>query len=295
MKMKLNKGFSQAILYSAFVLNNPLEYISDSYPSNIKMPPLSAPYEVGAEAFKTPQEVDVFLETLRANKEFLNENKPYLVSSSNIFELPYSFQTCLLFSESRFDPHAISPVGARGVAQFTYDTHVFVAKVLRLGKAYEKSYIELRKKFREETTEKSKYIYFNRILFVELYQKWMAYLNNNGLRGAKVHKSNYVKISKQPKLSIGLSALYLKYLEEKLRYKMKDQYTYLETALNPELFLTLAGAYNQGIRRTWKLSSESLKIDLQYIIAHQSRITETKKYIKSIRSCMVSEKNNFGV
>lgn len=289
----MNKKLSQALLYSAFVLNNPLEFISHTYPDSIKAPPISAPFEVGAEAFKTPFEVDLYLQGLKADQSFIEKNRPYLVSSSNIFELPYSFQTCLLFSESRFDPNALSPVGARGVAQFTYDTHVFVAKVLRLGKAYEKSYIELRKKFKDETREKSKNIYYNRILFVELYQKWMAYLNNNDLCWVQIHKSNYMQTSRVPQVSIGLSALYLKYLEEKLRYKMKDQYTYLESALNPELFLTLAGAYNQGIQRTWRLSSESRKIDLQYIIAHQSRIRETRKYIKSIRECMVAEKAIF--
>ena len=45
-----------------------------------------------------------------------------LESAARLNDLPVAFLTRLIWQESRFDAHAVSPAGARGVAQFMPET-----------------------------------------------------------------------------------------------------------------------------------------------------------------------------
>jgi hypothetical protein len=281
--------FPYWLLYAVFFLNLPLDYVGEDYPKELKVSLQPTPYEVGAEAFKTPKQVKGFLKRKKVSDEFVVDHESLLISASHIFEIPYAFQTCLLYSESKFKANAISPVGARGVAQFTQETYFFITKILRVGLKNLDDLSENRIAFKYEEDPKSRYILFNKILFSELAIKWQAYLRNNGIDNFPLKRSHFKLLVYNPKYAIGLSSLYLKYLKERLRYRLKDQYNYEEGPLNPNVYLTLAGAYNQGIERTWRLSARNSKVELQHIVAHQSRIRETRKYIKSINSCMSPE------
>ena len=281
--------FPYWLFYAVFFLNLPLDQISEDYPESLKEVVQPTPYEVGAKAFKTPKQVKSFLNDKRVGDAFVTAHENHLISASHIFEIPYVFQTCLLFSESKFDANAISPVGARGVAQFTRDTYHFINKIIRLGQKNLDDLSDNRIAFSFEDDSKGRYILFNKILFSELFIKWQAYLRNNGIDSIPLEKRHYKKVVYNPQYAIGMSSLYLKYLKERMRYRLKDQYNYNEGPLDPNVYLTLAGAYNQGIQRTWKLSARNKKIELQHIVDYQSRIRETKKYIHSINSCMSPE------
>ena len=49
-----------------------------------------------------------------------------LQSAAQLNDLPLEFLTRLIWQESRFDAHAISPAGARGIAQFMPGTAVWI-------------------------------------------------------------------------------------------------------------------------------------------------------------------------
>jgi len=277
------------LLYGLFVLNIPSDLISGDYSNKEKVALQPAPYEVGADAFKTLSEIKDYFKTKRVKGNFVDEHQTHLISASHIFEIPYAFQTCLLYSESRFNINAVSPVGARGVAQFTKDTYNFIKKVLKLGERNLEDLSDNRIAFGFEDRP-SRYVLFNKILFSELYLKWQAYLRNNKIEDISFRSSHYHKVVTNPEYAIGISSLYLKYLKERMRYRLVDQYNYDEGPLNPNVYLTLAGAYNQGIGRTWRLSSRNKDVELQHIVDYQSRVRETKNYIKSISSCMSPKK-----
>ena len=279
-------GFPYWLLYAVFILNLPLDHIAKDYPKELKIALQPAPYEVGVDSFKTPRQVKGFLKEKKVSDKFVVDNESLLISASHIFEIPYAFQTCLLFSESKFKVDAISHVGARGVAQFTRETYYFITKVLRLGAKNLEDLSDNRLAYENEEDSKKKYVLFNKILFSELSLKWDAYLRNNEIKPIAPKKRYFKRVVYDPQYAIGLSSLYLKYLKERMRYRLRDQYNYEEGPLNPNVYLTLAGAYNQGIGRTWRLSARNKSVELKHIVAYQSRIRETKRYINSINSCM---------
>lgn len=292
LKLKLSantkKTVTNSLLYASFFLNIPLDLVHDDYDKTKRVALQPTPYEIGADAFKTPKDVKTFLSDNRVSDDFVVSHEQYLISASHIFEIPYAFQTCLIYSESKFKPEAVSPVGARGVAQFTKDTYDFIDKVLRVGYKNLEDLSDNRIAYGFETRPKSKYVLFNKILFSELYIKWQAYVSNNNIKSIPFNSNRFKRVVHDPKYAIGMSSLYLKYLKERLRFNLKSQYNYSEGPLNPNIYLSLAGAYNQGIGRTWKLSSRNKDVDLKYIIDFQSRVRETKTYIKSINGCMSS-------
>ena len=282
-------SFPYWFFYAIFFLNLPLDYMGEDYPKELKISLQPAPYEVGIETFKTPRQVKHFFKENKVSDKFVIDHEALLISASHVFEIPYAFQTCLLYSESKFKTNAISSVGARGVAQFTKETYYFITKVLRLGLKNLEELPENRMAIRYEKDFKRRYILFNKILFSELAIKWQAYLRNNNIDSISLKRRDYKRMVYDSQYAIGFSSLYLKYIKERMRFLLKDQYNYEGGPLSPQAYLTLAGAYNQGIERTWKLSVRNKKVELQHIVAHQSRIRETRKYISSINSCMAPD------
>ena len=279
-------NFSYWLLYAIFFLNLPLDHVGQSYPKELRISLEPTPYEVGVETFKTPRQIKDFLKNGRVGNKFVEDHKNHLISASHIFEMPYAFQTCLLYNESRFKTDAISHAGARGVAQFTKETYDFLTKILQLGRKNLDELPKNRMDFEYEDDLKSKYVLFNRVLFSELFIKWQAYVRNNNIEFIPLRRKHYKRLVYDPQYAIGLSSLYLKYLKERMRYRLQEQYNHTEGSLDPNIYLTLAGAYNQGIERTWKLSAKNKNIALQHIVTHQSRIGETRRYIRLINSCM---------
>ncbi len=281
----------------AFLLNPSTESLVEDLEALIDVPYVERPFEAGNTYFKTPEEVDAFFSSKTGVKkenlsDYESKYKALILSVSNIFEIPFAFQSCLLFKESRFDKSAKSYIGAMGVAQFTKDTYNFLSNALRAGKNHIDEELlkanELNLLTDEETKILDKYLY-NKNVFKRMYSLWGEYLKTNKLDVIELKKSNYHKNLYTPEYSIGLSALYLYYLKHRVEFDAK-KYVDEISADHPDFILSLAGAYNQGARRVLKAVNKSKENpDFSKWISYQSKVRETRGYIKSIRTCMKSE------
>lgn len=292
----LVKGMSSV----AFLLNPAVEQAKEDYTELIDVKYLEQPFEMGNAYFKTPEEIDAFFASKvgvkRKNlKAYQNKYKPLILSVSNIFEIPFSFQSCLIFKESRFDKKAKSHVGAMGVAQFTKDTYDFLSRALRIG---ERSISSSAKdefswdffSFTAKPLEKKlTYPRYNTKIFGQMHLMWEDYLMKNGLQPIKFTKKAYKRILYTPEYSIGLSAMYLYYLKYRVKYDV-EKYVEHVSSDHPDFILSLAGAYNQGARRVLKAVNKSKATpDFSKWLSYQSRVKETEGYIRSIRTCMMSQ------
>ena len=74
-------------------------------------------------------------------KEFNRLYKPYIEQASETFQIPYALSACVLLRETFLDNNAVSPTGARTIAQFTsstYDTlKVHINETRRLESDYQ--------------------------------------------------------------------------------------------------------------------------------------------------------------
>lgn len=301
----MNKGsglkpFSKFLVKSfsgmAFLMNPSPEVIKEDYSLLISKNDHEQPFETGEGYFKTPKEIDEYFllsGSVKAKniKAYMLTYKPLILSASNIFKLPFSFQSCLIFKESRFNKSAVSPVGARGVAQFTEETYEFLARALRIG---EKS-LKLQGKeilsgsgfsFEYPSLKKLSYSKYNTQIFRDMYEMWQAYLLTNELEEISLTKTPFKKLIYRPEYSIGLSSMYLYYLKHRVKYDIR-KHVEDSKLKDPDFILSLAGAYNQGARRVLKVVRESKRNpDFLKWISYQSRVSETKEYISSIRTCM---------
>jgi len=257
-------------------------------------------FEQNVEYFKTPREVDAYFIKLKGNKSknmqaYFKEYRSLLLSASSTFDLPFSFQSCLIFKESRFNKKAVSHVGALGVAQFMENTYSFLAKALYSGekllKSEGKTILEIESfgPFEELESLPVSSIRMQREIYKKMYLKWTEYLDVNNLDSIDLSKIHYKKALEIPKYAIGFSSMYLFYLKQRVEQKMADEISEKDL-MNPELYLSVAGAYNQGAGRLFKaIKRNSRRPSFAKWTRYQSRVGETKKYISSIRNCMRSE------
>lgn len=269
------------IMSSFCVLNHPLDFVEKK---DLKLKKL-APFEAGVKDFKKPEALEEFILSHSKGNADAHKNlksyKPLILRASKVFKVPFSFQSCLLYKESRFNPKAKSHVGALGVAQFTEETYDFLAKALLVGmkqslKPY--NYSELRTQYE-----------FNLRLYKKMYFLWQSYLESSGLKDLNLSEMSHRDFLLRPEYAIGFSGLYLYYLKNKLRFHIKEKARVENFAYEPEMYLSLAGAYNQGAKRLLKIASRDKKINFSKWIEHQSRFPETRGYIESIKNCMQSE------
>ncbi len=296
---KLNKVLLQSMSGIVFLINPSIEVIKNDYNLTDKKI-IQLPFEMDNEYFKTPKEIDTFF--LSANRvstkninKYLTIYKPLILSASNIFKIPFSFQSCLIFKESRFDKNALSAVGAMGMAQFTKDTYHFLSRALRIG---QNSLEHKRKKilntseffFVESNSNKLSYPKYNTRIFTKIYRMWLAYLISNDLKEINLSSKSFKNILYKPEYSIGLSSMYLYYLKYRVRYGIRKHIDD-EDPNDPNFILSIAGAYNQGPRRVLKAIKKDSTPKFLTLIAYQSKIRETKDYISSIRNCMRKNSN----
>lgn len=293
---KLNKALLQSLSGMVFLINPSVEVIKTDYSNLVEKNLIESPFETGNQYFKTPREIDEFFLSTRGIKDknvkaYFETYKPLMLSASNLFKIPYSFQSCLIFKESRFNKKALSPVGAMGMAQFTEDTYHFMARALRIGKgaleAEGQKMLDVGKfAFVESDSKKLSYSKYNVKIFGEMHRMWQAYLINNELEEIDLGKTSFKRVLYKPEYSIGLSSMYLYYLQHRVKYSTR-KYAKEKDFEDPNFILSVAGAYNQGARRVLHaLKEDNLKPDFQKWISYQSRVDETKDYISSIRGCM---------
>ncbi len=293
---KLNRVLLQSMSGMVFLINPSVEVIKTDYSNLVDKNLIESPFETGNHYFKTPQEIDEFFLSTRGIREknvkaYFETYKPLMLSASNLFKIPYSFQSCLIFKESRFNKKAISPVGAMGMAQFTKDTYHFMAKALRIGKgaleAEGQKMLDAGKfAFVETDSNKLSYSKYNVKVFGEMYKMWQAYLINNELEEINLSRVSFKKVLYKPEYSIGLSSMYLYYLKHRVKYGIR-KYAEEKDLEDPDFILSVAGAYNQGARRVLRaLKKDNQRPNFQKWISYQSRVDETKDYISSIRGCM---------
>lgn len=301
-----NKNNFSKFLLGAFFVLNPASELYPKYEDSAldKVEPLVYfPFERGDNFFKTPEELDLYFYTnqrsSKLTEDYLTNYKNLLLQASTNFELPFALQSCLVFRESKFVKEARSHVGALGIAQFIPATYDFLGKALRAGeRAVLKSGEKINKdmnsalKHRESYVtqsidEQTSYEYLQ-FVFKDMYLLWNKYLQAHSLKEIDFRKHHYKKILYKPEYSIGLSALYLYYLKKRVFFELKHLVNE-EDLKDPEFYLSVAGAYNQGARRLLKYSRIDVKdSNLNYSnwVSHLSRIKETKYYMKSISSCM---------
>jgi hypothetical protein len=258
-------------------------------------------FEQNVDHFKTPREVDAYFIKLKGRKNknmqaYFNEYRPLLLSASNTFDLPFSFQSCLIFKESRFNKKAVSHVGALGVAQFMKNTYSFLGKALYSGKKLLESEgktileVETFGPFEEAKPLTLSSIRMQREIYKKMYLKWIEYLDENNLDEIDLSKIHYKSALGIPEYAIVFSSMYLYYLKQRVEQKLASKISEKDL-MNPELYLSFAGAYNQGAGRLFRVIKRNNKgINFAKWTNYQSRVGETKKYISSIRNCMISDR-----
>ncbi len=298
---KFNKFSLQNMSGMVFLINSSVGVIKSDYSSFIDKSIIQRPFEMNSEYFKAPEEIDRFflltngVNTKNVNK-YITTYKPLILNASYIFKIPFSFQSCLIFKESRFDKNALSPVGAMGIAQFTKDTYHFLSRALRIGQ------ISLEKEgkkildtgefsFVESNSSELSYPKYNTKIFTKMHKMWQTYLINNDLKEINLNPRSFKNVLYKPEYSIGLSSMYLYYLKHRIKYGM-GKYINNNDLNNPDFILSIAGAYNQGPRRVLRAIRKNNAPKFLTLIAYQSKIKETKDYISSIRSCMRKTKKN---
>ncbi len=298
-------SFSKIFLGAFFVLN-PASELYPRYEGSAlsKVDPLIYfPFEKGDEFFKTPEELDSYFYAHQRSRKltevYLKNYKNLMLQASSTFELPFALQSCLVFRESKFVKRAKSHVGAVGIAQFIPETYDFLGKALRAGeRAVLKSGKNIDKLMFSALKHRESYVLTGRDkttsyeylqdVFKDMYLLWTKYLTAHSLKVIDFRTSHYKKILYTPEYSIGLSALYLYYLKKRVYFELRDVVSE-EDLKDPEFYLSVAGAYNQGARRLLKYSRADVKdaeLDYSKWVNHLSRIRETKYYIKSINRCM---------
>lgn len=293
---KVNSYLLKSMSGMAFLMNPTPEVIQEDYSGLIDQSSIERPFETGDGYFKTPKEIDEYFLATRAIKKvnvnaYFDIYKPLMLSASNIFKLPFSFQSCLIFKESRFNKKAVSPVGAKGVAQFTEDTYEFLSNALRIGgnsleSQGKRMLAEARFSFEDPGHKELSYSKYNTQIFRDMYEMWQTYLLTNELEDINLEKTAFTKLIYQPEYSIGLSSMYLYYLKHRVKFDLR-KYVKEGDLDDPDFILSVAGAYNQGARRVLKaIKKNKKKPDFLKWISYQSKVSETKNYISAIRSCM---------
>jgi|GEM_PF-2950917 len=262
-------------------------------------------FEQNIAYFKTPREVDEYFVSIKGRENenlqaYFKEYRSLLLSSSNTFELPFSFQSCLIFKESRFNKDAVSHVGALGVAQVMKNTYSFLAKALYSGKKLLDSEgetileVETFGPFEEKGEATFSSVRMQREIYKSMYVKWLEYLDTNNLDEIDLSKTHYKEALKTPEYAIGFSSMYLYYLKQRVEQKIETSNSTADL-MDPELYLSVAGAYNQGAGRLFKAIKRNRKRPkYSSWTKYQSRVRETGKYISSIRNCMQSERPSTG-
>lgn len=296
---------TRAVLGMIFFINPAADYTKEEVTKPAIEKTYEMPFEEGDKYFKTPDEVDEFIQSSRAVKaknlkDYKEVYRPLILSASKIFQIPFSFQSCLIYRESRFNKKALSPVGAMGMAQFTRDTYDFMLKALSIGKSsLEREGLEMLEAVAfptvDEESGKLTYSKYNVKIFSEMYSLWQEYLITNELEDVRMRKGSYRKFLNTPKYAIGFSSMYLYYLKHRVKYDIDFNVTEKELE-DPDFILSVAGAYNQGAGRVLKVVKKAKKRKPNFAkwISHQSKIRETRDYIRSIRGCMRSENRESG-
>jgi hypothetical protein len=300
-RFKHNFNRWAARLCGAFFLLPPAaDVLKDDFINSLQTNVLETTFEQGDEYFKTPHELDAFFIKTKGFKNsgvqaYFKSYKPLLLSSSKTFELPFSFQSCLIFKESRFDKKAVSAVGALGVAQFMEDTYSFLSKALKAG---EKTLhtegrdilsAEEFEFFEDPNLAQLSSMKMQREIYKKMYLRWQKYLDENDLEEINLARISYKKTLRNPDYAIGLSSMYLFYLKQRVELQIQDKAS-SDDMRSPEFFLSVAGAYNQGARRLFKAVKRNQKSPkFSKWISYQSRVKETKNYISSIKTCMKSD------
>lgn len=300
--MTFNKAFLAKCAVMALFINPSVDYQGLVKIKSLD-PPILKPFEKGMEGFKSPKELETYIAeegALSKNQfeEFKENYKNLILSASQLFEIPYSLQSCLLHKESRFDEKALSHMGALGIAQFTPQTYHFLARAFRLGERRSESKIDVVEAkrsvgYKPKSPQKRTYSNHNLSVFEEMHLRWQKYLENNNLEGLELKKNAYKKVLYDPRYAIGLSSAYLYFLNHNVRYNLNkvSLYSYQNHLSQPDFYLTLAGAYNQGARRLLKaIKKEGRSGRPTLWLKHQERVRETRGYIKEIRACMTSTK-----
>ena len=294
-------------LCGAFFLIPPtVDVVKDDFLSSTRTIALETTFEQNDDYFKTPAEVDAFFVKTKGYRNsgvqaYLKNYKPLILSSSKAFELPFSFQSCLIFKESHFNKRAVSPVGALGVAQFMEDTYRFLSKALSAGEKALKSEgqdileEEVFAYFEDPSLSTLSSMKMQREIYKKMYLRWQRYLDENDLKEIDLASFSYKTTLYKPEYSIGLSSMYLFYLKQRVELKIEDRATSRDLK-HPNFFLSVAGAYNQGARRLFKAVTRDKKGPkfLRWI-SYQSKVEETKKYISSIKTCMKSDNKKASV
>lgn len=286
-----------------FLLPSTADLVSQDLSSSFETLKPQATFEQGHRYFKKPHEVDAYFVKVKggSNKNvqaYLKHYRPLILSASHTFDIPFSFQSCLIFKESRFNKKAVSSVGALGMAQFMKDTYSFLAKALYAGKkSLEQEGLSILEAesfdlFESKTNIEKSNLKKQREIYRRMYLRWQAYLDTNSLDEINLSKISYKKALKMPEYAIGFSSMYLFYLKQRVEFKLKKTVLGEHLLRHPDFFLSVAGAYNQGARRLFRaIDRHKKKPRFAKWISYQSRVGETKDYIRSIRTCMKSERS----
>ena len=246
-------------------------------------------------------------------KAYVGEYSKYIHTAALQFGVPETLLTCLLFRESQFNPRAESQIfrrvrgrnvqvqGAVGIAQFMPDTEEFVTSLISSGdmsRAKVESLTDIVTS-REPDAPKRDVVYAQTAL--DNYQqasRWGGYfdqLKSQGLYHGNTPTEFTSETAKNPKIAIGASAFYLRYMMELFQDELShNQLIANQTGKSPDIdfMLTIAGSYNMGHgSAVKKLRNVKPATSRNWYNRLMKSNSETQGHMRSIRNCV--ENGNF--
>jgi soluble lytic murein transglycosylase-like protein len=255
-----------------------------------------------AQTLRPLNELEAWMERFRGGcrdtdlEKYYTEYKGYIELAAEEFDLPVQFLTCVLFKESKFDKNAESHTGAEGLGQFIDDTQATVDTIVGRVKTSEAKrdehrelldrLIEKRKTDRlSEQEQKDLTFISSRVQQYDLADRWESYFKKAESRFGISEKYDQPVVPERftrrgvdtPPNAIGASALYLRYLMDKVSNRIDAPKE------DKNMLLAAAASYNRG---AGKIIPRINEVDPSKWVEVMSYEPEVTSYLGSMQNCL---------
>lgn len=308
----------------------------ESAPVKKVIPKVAPVTRASPSGFKSEGDLRRYLECYATEKgrykQISKEYLPIVESAARAFEIPTSLLACLIFKESRFDPHATSmapkmtkdgkvvkdangrPVlvpNARGLGQHLENTMKYLSALVQPLDATnlkkwsamsqltprelaKQSGMSLEKAIDSVTLAKTKIT--NQMYAID-WESYYSDLELNGKHSGGTPRNINVGTIKDPKIAIGATALYYKTLLMHFKNTLDANLNVAngdDQKPNADFLLAAAGTYNMGPAATALIASVKPPDPKKWVEALLKSNEETAAHILSIRNCIESSSSSKG-
>lgn len=248
------------------------------------------PARIGYVLYKSQPELERYFDCFKVGEHKLGRNEKKAIEIvSKHYNLPSPLMSCTLFIESRFNPQAISPVGANGLAQFMPETLLTIVSINSPPTKAQLSGCNKKEKFTEAEMTYCNALYEQQ-RYVALWTELQTKMKAEGLLKGKFQFNAFSSIE-----SIAMSGMYLNYILTTI-----DQRSGLPKGKNmnermiDEYKLTLA-AYNRGLGKIASMIQKQKEspegVNLSKIVDDIRINKETSEHMDAIERCLT--KNDY--